>query len=199
MLMTSFRPQTFDSFFSDRFASDAARSSAATASTPCAISSASARLRRKTAGEKIGVAATRDSLMGPITLARCPLRAHRPPWTRGGERCGPAPSGGFPPTGPREKAQEPPTTHTPFSRRGKEEAPLSRTGGTLSGRTWVQTPPSPPPPTVYGRPPLPGGGGRPGGRGHGESLNRRRAERDSNADRWSSARRTACRAYRRTD
>src|SRR5437870_10894255 len=69
MLMISFRPQTFDSFFSDRFASDAARSSAATASTPCAISRASPRLRRKTAGEKMGVAATRDSLMGRATLA----------------------------------------------------------------------------------------------------------------------------------
>src|SRR5260370_22686127 len=69
MLMTSFRPQTFDSFFSDRLASDAARSSAATASTPCAISSASPRLRRKTAGEKMGVEATRDSLIGPTTLA----------------------------------------------------------------------------------------------------------------------------------
>src|SRR5438874_5781275 len=69
MLMIVFNPHTFDSLFSDRFASDAARSSAATASTPCAISIASPRLRRKTAGEKRGVAATRDSLMGPTTLA----------------------------------------------------------------------------------------------------------------------------------
>src|SRR5258708_4103007 len=78
MLMISFRPQTFDSFFSDRFASDAARSSADTASTPCAISRASPRLRRKTAGEKIGVEATRDSLMGPITLAPIALMRAAP-------------------------------------------------------------------------------------------------------------------------
>ena len=55
MLMASFRPQTFASFFSERLASEAARSSSATASTPCAISSASATLRRNRAGMKLPV------------------------------------------------------------------------------------------------------------------------------------------------
>src|SRR5438132_11100693 len=81
MLMTSFRPHTFDSFFSDRFASEAARSSAATASTPWAISRASPRLRRKTAGVKIGVDATRDSLIEPITLAPFPFAVVRSPFS----------------------------------------------------------------------------------------------------------------------
>src|ERR1700680_209076 len=85
MLMIVFRPHTFDSFFSDRFASDAARSSAATASTPCAISRASARLRRKLAGVNTGVRATRVSLMGRITVA--------PMWSGGPPRP-PAPEGG---------------------------------------------------------------------------------------------------------
>jgi hypothetical protein len=50
MLTASLRPHTFDSFLRERLASEAARSSSATASTPCAISSASARLRRYSAG-----------------------------------------------------------------------------------------------------------------------------------------------------
>ena len=70
MLMASFRPHTFDSFFSDRFASDAARSSAATASTPCAISRASreaaAEQRRRVAH---GECVISDSDIGSDTLA----------------------------------------------------------------------------------------------------------------------------------
>src|SRR5258708_16709444 len=65
-------PQTLDSFFSERLASDAARSSAATASTPCAISRASAIERRNVAGgnDEACDAGTRDPLMREVKVAQ---------------------------------------------------------------------------------------------------------------------------------
>src|SRR5260370_38907210 len=64
-------PQTLDSFFSERLASDAARSSAATASTPCAISRASAIERRNPAGgnDEACNAGTNEPLIREAKLA----------------------------------------------------------------------------------------------------------------------------------
>src|SRR5689334_8103889 len=53
MLIARFSPQTFALFLSERFASEFARSSAATASTPCVSSSASCRLRRYATGAPV--------------------------------------------------------------------------------------------------------------------------------------------------
>src|SRR3954452_7555496 len=68
--MASLRPHTFESFLRERLAREAARSSNATASTPCTISSASAIERRKAAGGKEGGLGTRASLMRGVKVAQ---------------------------------------------------------------------------------------------------------------------------------